>query len=124
LSGIALIAAAAADRISGIQIERSEGLVLVRGRRRAIDPSGCTPLPWRCHRGHSVPMRDPGLSEAILGHIYIGSLGMEGAFEAMGQGHRRSQLGKGASSPVGGGGRRPYRSKRIAGPAHGHPGGI
>jgi len=33
----------------------------------------------------------------ILAHIYIGTLGMEGAFEAMGDRRGRSQLGQGAS---------------------------
>ena len=36
----------------------------------------------------------------IIAHIYIGTLGMEGAFEAMGTGERRLQLGEGASRAV------------------------
>ena len=34
---------------------------------------------------------------AMLGHIYIGTIGMEGAFEAMGDRHRRPQLGEGST---------------------------
>ena len=36
----------------------------------------------------------------ILAHIYIGTVGMEGAFEAMGEGDRRPQLGEGAPQPL------------------------
>ena len=33
----------------------------------------------------------------IVAHVYLGTLGMEGAFESMSRGHRRRQLGQGAS---------------------------
>ena len=36
----------------------------------------------------------------IIAHIYIGTLGMEGAFEAMADWRRRPQLGEGASRPL------------------------
>ena len=36
----------------------------------------------------------------IIAHIYIGTLGMEGAFEAMADWRCRSQLGEGASRPL------------------------
>ena len=37
----------------------------------------------------------------MLAHIYIGTLGMEGAFEAMGTGKVDVELGQGAPQPVG-----------------------
>ena len=36
----------------------------------------------------------------IIAHVYLGTLGMEGAFEVDERGHRRRQLGQGASSAV------------------------
>jgi formate dehydrogenase gamma subunit len=48
----------------------------------------------------------------ILGHIYIGTVGMEGAFEAMGQG---TELGKGAPQSLAGtGGTRQSRATSTA----------
>ena len=38
---------------------------------------------------------------AMLAHIYIGTVGMEGAFDAMGTGGGRPQLGEGAPQPLG-----------------------
>ena len=37
---------------------------------------------------------------AMLAHIYIGTIGMEGAFEAMGERHGRRELGEAAPQPL------------------------
>ena len=59
----------------------------------------------------------------MLGHIYIGTIGMEGAFEAMGR-HRGRQLGEGAPQPVAGGGERAQGSERVGTSADGDAGRI
>ena len=54
---------------------------------------------------------------AMLAHIYIGTIGMEGAFEAMGSGHGRRQLGQGAPQPVARRARMRAPAQTMRGPA-------
>ena len=51
---------------------------------------------------------------AMLGHIYIGTIGMEGAFEGDVGRHGGRELGQGAPQPVGGRGDRQRPCQRPA----------
>ena len=57
-------------------------------------------------------------------HIYIGTIGMEGAFEAMGEGTVDVNWAKRASQPLAGAGNGAHRPERIAAPADGDAGRI
>jgi formate dehydrogenase gamma subunit len=59
----------------------------------------------------------------ILGHIYIGTIGMEGAFEAMWTGGR-FQLGQGAPQPLARGGAHQGRKPRPCSALVFEPGGV
>ena len=61
-------------------------------------PADITGMQWR---KTFTPSSAVIIVAAMLAHIYIGSLGMEGAFDAMGSRRGRSRLGQGAPLALG-----------------------